>query len=61
MPDEDDIPVSEAMIDAGRWLYLRVEGLSLRERLTELYRTMEHIRRAEAAAEVIRRSVKDEV
>jgi hypothetical protein len=56
----DDIPVSKAMIEAGwQWVNRDLEA-GWTEALIELYRAMERVRRAEADAEVIRRSVKQD-
>jgi len=59
-PAEDDIPVSAAMIEAGWKCVTRDLEAGRTETLIELYRAMERVRRAEADAEVIRRSVKQD-
>jgi hypothetical protein len=55
MMAEDDIPVSDAMIDEA--ISTHIGGLT-RSAFADIYRAMERVRRAEADAEVIRRSVK---
>ena len=59
---EDDIPVSAAMMEAGctEWPYSDVEHFGSYDDVCAIYRAMERVRRAEADAEVIRRSVKQD-
>ena len=60
-PAEDDIPVSAAMIDAGAKAYwARTSVRHASTYAVAIYRAMERVRRAEADAEVIRRSVKQD-
>jgi hypothetical protein len=62
---DDDIPVSEAMIQSGARELEDGQGWhrgwlqNAPQVMTAIYRAMEQVRRAEADAEVIRRSVKD--
>lgn len=64
---DDDIPISEAMIEAGKKAYeesgfgAAQYPVDARQYLAQrVYRAMERVRRAEADAEVIRRSVKQD-
>jgi hypothetical protein len=64
---EDDMPVSGAMIEAGSAAYSRHwkdndprKPSHPRDFMAAIYRAMERARRAEADAEVIRRSVKQD-
>jgi hypothetical protein len=60
---EDDIPVGGAMIDAGAKALgnvLDVGSMKMGDAAVYIYRAMERVRRAEADAEVIRRSVKQD-
>lgn len=58
---EDDIPVSAAMMEAGcaEWPFSDVWHFGSYDDVCAIYRAMERMRRAEADAEVIRRSVKE--
>jgi hypothetical protein len=59
MMAEEDIPVSAAMMEAGctEWPYSDVEHFGSYDDVCAIYRAMERVRRTEADAEVIRRSV----
>jgi hypothetical protein len=60
---DDDIPVSEAMIAGARALgdvLDNMGSMKMGDAAVYIYRAMERVRRAEAGAEVIRRSVKQD-
>jgi hypothetical protein len=60
--DEDEIAVSaDAMMEGARTLgdVLDSGGMKMGEAAAAIYRAMERVRRAEAADDVIRRSVRD--